>query len=442
MAPSAEGCTPGVRHVPIEGLSTSLQALRQGTRRPPPLARELAELPIRVVRYGDQLEVIDGFKRLARWRAGGATSVPVVIESQRELTEAKVALLTANTPPRTLTAMDEARVADALRHDGLSVVGIAEVTGRKKHWVVARLALASQLSSSAQQRVDAGTLGPTLAHALCALPHDAQDKIVASVERHRLKVYEGLALVSAWRATDSSCDRKRLLDDPLDIVRQLRRSVSPLGALGASLAGRLERVRAALEDVRAFALPKDQLDPAELRRLEADWRQTLHELTKTALALGLGQPTEKNSESRSPRRAEPRELGHQPVAQRHAEAKTTNHRRPETSDHEAAQGRVRHAQDRGSGRLRSQECPKSAPGGGPLGGSASPAETVDTQQARRLQGDDPGAGREGAEDATHLARDPRERLHRRSHDRRRVRASVSSSPEREEGPSSLRDQAG
>lgn len=89
MAPSAEGCTPGVRHVPIEGLSTSLQALRQGTRRPPPLARELAELPIRVVRYGDQLEVIDGFKRLARWRAGGATSVPVVIESQRELTEAK-----------------------------------------------------------------------------------------------------------------------------------------------------------------------------------------------------------------------------------------------------------------------------------------------------------------------------------------------------------------
>ena len=73
---------------------------------------------------------------------------------------AKVGLLSANAPPRTLTAMDEARVAYALQRDGLTVAGIAEVTGRKKQWVANRLVLASQLSATAQRRVDSGTLGP------------------------------------------------------------------------------------------------------------------------------------------------------------------------------------------------------------------------------------------------------------------------------------------
>jgi len=155
--PTAHGPSH-VHQVSVDELGTSLRTLRRGARRASSSSAALAELPIRVVRDGDRLEVIDGFKRLEHWRAAGATSVPVVIESCSDPTSAKVALLSANAPPRTLTAMDEARVVDALRHDGLTIAGIAEVTGRKQQWVAARLALASHLSASAQRRVDAGTL--------------------------------------------------------------------------------------------------------------------------------------------------------------------------------------------------------------------------------------------------------------------------------------------
>ena len=226
-----------VQHVAIDELGTTLQLLRQGALPPPVIDRELAELPIRVVRTEDgPFEVVDGFKRLARWRSGGASSVPVVVERSPSPHEAKLALLRANAPRRTVTAMDEARVVHALREDGMTVLGIAELAGRRKRWVVHRLALESELSPSLQGRIDEGALGPTLAHALCPLAHDVQEKLVAAIERHRLKTHEGTALISAWQATDSKSEHKRLLDDPLDVLRPARRSANPLGALGSSLA--------------------------------------------------------------------------------------------------------------------------------------------------------------------------------------------------------------
>ena len=183
-----------VRHLAIDELGTTLQPLRQGALRPPVFDRPLAELPIRVVRTErGQLEVVDGFKRLARWQNGGASSVPVVVEHSSSPHEAKLALLRANAPRRTVTAMDEARVVHALREDGMTVVGIAELSGRKKRWVAQRLALASELAPSLHKRIDSGGLGPTLAHALCPLAHDVQEKIVAALQRHRLKVHEGIA---------------------------------------------------------------------------------------------------------------------------------------------------------------------------------------------------------------------------------------------------------
>jgi hypothetical protein len=87
---------------------------------------------VRVAQIGDRLEVVDGFKRLARWEAAGATSVPVAIESTADLAQANAALLLANAPPRMVTAMDEARAVASLAEDGLSIAGIAATLRRRR----------------------------------------------------------------------------------------------------------------------------------------------------------------------------------------------------------------------------------------------------------------------------------------------------------------------
>ena len=54
-------------------------------------------------------EILDGFKRVDRWRRQGHELVPVVIEPAASSADHKRLLLCSNAPPRTLTAMDEAR---------------------------------------------------------------------------------------------------------------------------------------------------------------------------------------------------------------------------------------------------------------------------------------------------------------------------------------------
>ena len=137
---------PKIRFVPVERLGTSLKALRAGKKATPERPIRLNELPLRVVETADGgYEVIDGFKRLERWRASGLLCVPVVLETTVSGLDQKVALLEANRPPRTLTPMDEARVVHAMRHDdGLGPKGIAHVLGRKPSWVTVRLMLADR----------------------------------------------------------------------------------------------------------------------------------------------------------------------------------------------------------------------------------------------------------------------------------------------------------
>jgi ParB-like chromosome segregation protein Spo0J len=171
-APGESG--PTIQFIPVEHLGTRLKALRSGGRATPERPIRLGELPLRAVKTANEgYEVIDGFKRLERWRASGIPQVPVVLETAVSGLEQKVALLEANRPPRTLTPMDEARVVHSMRHeDGLGPKGIAHVLGRKPSWVTTRLTLADRLSEEVTRRVDTGTVGITLAHALCALDDD------------------------------------------------------------------------------------------------------------------------------------------------------------------------------------------------------------------------------------------------------------------------------
>src|SRR5712691_5963209 len=134
-----------VLDVLIDRLATTLASLR-GPRTD--AGTSLAPLPLRVAPAADgTYEVLDGFKRLARWRHEGHTHVPVVVEGDAGTrVVAKARLLEANTPRRTVSPMDEARVVRSLSDDEhLSPPQITKLLGRGKAWVDRRLTLGRRL---------------------------------------------------------------------------------------------------------------------------------------------------------------------------------------------------------------------------------------------------------------------------------------------------------
>lgn len=248
----------------------------------------LSDLPLRVVKTQDGFyEVIDGFKRLEKWQASNLQNVPVMLETVSGL-EQKVALLEANRPPRTLTPMDEARVAYSLRNaEGLGPKGIAHVLGRKTPWVTTRLLMAERLSEAVVRLVDIGEVGITLAHALCSLDESAQESVCETIAQHGLKRQEALALVSAYRTLEHPDERQALLSAPLDAVRPSNRTATDVSALCSRLEEKLSLVRDALESIGNFLIPDQGLTSPERRRLEAEHRKVIHQLFTTAQALAV-----------------------------------------------------------------------------------------------------------------------------------------------------------
>ena len=278
--------SPGdTRLVPIDELRTTLSELRTG-----PCARSvswepLANLPLRVVKHADGFEVIDGFKRLARYRAQGVVQVPVVVETIDSGHEALCALLWANNPRRTLSAWDEAKIVLSLRQDfELGPKTIASLLGKKKSWVACRLLLARRLCDEAASNLAAGHLSITLAQALCTLAFGDQRRLLDAIIDHGLTNNEALALVKAIRSEDTDQARTTILADPLPFVRpQKPPETNPLEA---RIQEQLEHIRQALIEFQDFRLPEEGLEPAVRRKLEAAQRTVVHQLQLTAHQLG------------------------------------------------------------------------------------------------------------------------------------------------------------
>jgi len=269
-----------ISFIPVERLRTDFAALRPGA--PVRSPDDTAPFPLRVVPTPDgDYQLIDGFKRLTAWRAHGFTHVPVVVEPPRSSPEQKRLLLAANSPARTLTALDEARVvASLMNDDGLSPTAVARLLCRKPQWVARRQEIAKRLSPMAENALASGKLGPTVAHSLCAMTAVEQDSLLACITRHGLKLREALALVCSYRVADKQ-DRRALLEAPLDLLRP-----EPYPSPAASPAlidceKRLESIRQALVSLADFLIPA-QMAPAEKRRVEALHRSVVEQLHATA----------------------------------------------------------------------------------------------------------------------------------------------------------------
>ncbi len=114
--------------------------------------------PVVACTHGPQLEVLDGFKRLAA---------------------------------RPVRELEEAWIVQALvRDDGLTQVEAAHLLGQHKSWVCRRLALLEKLSVGVKEDLRLGLLGPALARQLVRLPAGNQEAVLALTRRETLTAQE------------------------------------------------------------------------------------------------------------------------------------------------------------------------------------------------------------------------------------------------------------
>lgn len=138
-----------------------------------------------------QLELIDGFKRLAAARE--IRELPNLSVRVLEVDErtAKAAILGLNRDQRPVRELEEAWVVQGLvRDDGMTQVEAAHLLGRHKSWVCRRLALLEKLGVAVKEDLRLGLVGPSLARQLTRLPAGNQEAVLALTRRETLTAQE------------------------------------------------------------------------------------------------------------------------------------------------------------------------------------------------------------------------------------------------------------
>jgi ParB-like chromosome segregation protein Spo0J len=140
---------------------------------------------------GEELELLDGFKRLVAARqVAGLTSLSVRVLAVDERM-AKAAILGLNHAHHGARELEEAWIVQALvRDDGLTQVEAAQLLGKHKSWICRRLALLEKLSVAVKDDLRLGLLGPTLARQLVRLPAGNQEAVLALTRRESLTARE------------------------------------------------------------------------------------------------------------------------------------------------------------------------------------------------------------------------------------------------------------
>jgi ParB/RepB/Spo0J family partition protein len=161
--------------------AAALEAMRRS------LSRHGQLTPVVAFQQGDQLEILDGFKRLHAARTLGWSGVSAKM-SEVDFVEAKIQLVALH-DRRGLTEIEEAWLVRSLyRDDGLSQPEIAWRLARHKSWVCRRLLLVEALDPAVQAEVRLGLIVPRAAVTLAQLPRGNQRSASAVVIRRGLTV--------------------------------------------------------------------------------------------------------------------------------------------------------------------------------------------------------------------------------------------------------------
>jgi ParB-like nuclease domain len=169
-----------------------------------------------------QLEVLDGFKRLAAARqVAGLTTLSVRVVAVDE-PAAKAAILGLNRGQRATRELEEAWVVQALvRDDGLTQVEAAHLLGQHKSWVCRRLALLEKLSVAVKEDLRLGLLGPALARQLTRLPAGNQQAVLALTRREALTAQEVSGVIELLQGASPE-QAAFVLEKPREALTQAR----------------------------------------------------------------------------------------------------------------------------------------------------------------------------------------------------------------------------
>jgi ParB/RepB/Spo0J family partition protein len=171
----------------------ALEAMRRSLERHGQLT------PIVAFAERDQIETLDGFKRLRAARALGWPTVAITMADVADGIAAKVRLVELHQRCG-LTALEEGWLVRSLyRDDGLSQPEIAHRLDKHKSWVCRRLILVEALDPTVQADVRIGLLAPRAAIALAALPRGNQVPASGVVIRRGLTVGQTERLVAELR---------------------------------------------------------------------------------------------------------------------------------------------------------------------------------------------------------------------------------------------------
>jgi ParB-like chromosome segregation protein Spo0J len=171
---------------------------------------------------GEELELLDGFKRLAAARqVAGLTSLSVRVLAVDERT-AKAAILGLNHTHHGARELEEAWIVQALvRDDGLTQVEAAQLLGKHKSWVCRRLALLEKLSVAVKDDLGLGLLGPTLARQLVRLPAGNQEAVLALTRRESLTAREVSGVIDLLQGAGEE-QAAFVLTSPREALRQMQ----------------------------------------------------------------------------------------------------------------------------------------------------------------------------------------------------------------------------
>ncbi len=162
----------------------------------------------------EQLQVLDGFKRVRAARALGWTRLLAHIDEVSGV-EAKLRLAELHSG-RGLSELEEAWLVRSLyREDSLTQPDIAQRMGRHKSWVWRRLMLVESLLPAVQAEVRLGLIVARAAVAVSRLPRGNQEAASAVVIRRGLTVRQTDLLVAEVLAAGEA-ERPALLERRLE----------------------------------------------------------------------------------------------------------------------------------------------------------------------------------------------------------------------------------
>lgn len=142
--------------------------------------------PLVCLRHGNDIELIDGFKRLHACRILQWPLVQVRFVDTT-MCVAKMDMIRLNRISRSITPIEEALIVHSMhRNDRLSQQEIAVLISHDRRWVARRCDLAERLHEDIRHNLLAGTISGAIAWELAQLPRDTQSNCLARILKYRL----------------------------------------------------------------------------------------------------------------------------------------------------------------------------------------------------------------------------------------------------------------